>query len=75
MKKSYFLYKFLCYLFAFYSTFIARPSSSWVDDYFDWSSIKECCKYFPGNESYCPHDSKCTELLKINLTIKIVEVI
>ncbi|XP_073978633.1 Niemann-Pick type C-1a isoform X3 [Rhodnius prolixus] len=39
------------------STFIARPSSSWVDDYFDWSSIKECCKYFPGNESYCPHDN------------------
>ncbi|KAK9506477.1 hypothetical protein O3M35_008412 [Rhynocoris fuscipes] len=38
------------------STFIARPSSSWLDDYFDWSSIPNCCKYFPGNESYCPND-------------------
>lgn len=25
-------------------SFIARPASSWIDDYFDWCSIKECCK-------------------------------
>ncbi|KAL1139914.1 hypothetical protein AAG570_006891, partial [Ranatra chinensis] len=37
-------------------TYIGRPSSSWIDDYFDWSSTIGCCKYFPGNESYCPHD-------------------
>lgn len=26
------------------STFIARPSSSWLDDYFDWSQVPQCCK-------------------------------
>jgi len=26
------------------STFIARPSSSWLDDYFDWSQLEACCK-------------------------------
>jgi Niemann-Pick C1 protein len=25
-------------------SFIARPASSWLDDYFDWSHIKGCCK-------------------------------
>lgn len=26
------------------STYIARPGSSWIDDYFDWSQIESCCK-------------------------------
>ena len=26
------------------TTFIARPASSWIDDYFDWSQIETCCK-------------------------------
>lgn len=25
-------------------SFIARPASSWIDDYFDWSNVKGCCK-------------------------------
>lgn len=26
------------------TTYIARPSSSWIDDYFDWSQLEQCCK-------------------------------
>lgn len=39
-------------------TYIARPASSWLDDYFDWSSSASCCKYFSNNGSFCPHNSK-----------------
>ncbi|KAJ9597835.1 hypothetical protein L9F63_011330, partial [Diploptera punctata] len=43
------------------NSYIARPVSSWVDDYFDWASDSRCCKYFPKNESFCPHThSKCS---------------
>lgn len=38
-------------------TYIARPSSSWIDDYFDWSASPACCKYFKNNGSFCPHSS------------------
>ncbi|XP_014480790.1 PREDICTED: Niemann-Pick C1 protein isoform X2 [Dinoponera quadriceps] len=41
-------------------TYIAKPASSWMDDYFDWVSLSNCCKYFPGNNSFCPHtEYKC----------------
>ena len=26
------------------TSFIARPASSWIDDYFDWSQLESCCK-------------------------------
>lgn len=26
------------------TSFIARPASSWIDDYFDWSQIESCCR-------------------------------
>lgn len=38
-------------------TYIARTASSWLDDYFDWSAISGCCKYFPRNQSFCPHSN------------------
>nr|CAD7260670.1 unnamed protein product [Timema shepardi] len=38
------------------SSYIARPASSWLDDYIDWSTTAGCCKYFPNNMSFCPHD-------------------
>lgn len=41
------------------STYIARPASSWIDDYFDWSLIADCCKFYKENGTFCPHDSKC----------------
>lgn len=40
------------------TSFIARPASSWLDDYFDWSASASCCKYYPTNGSFCPHSSK-----------------
>ncbi|KAF7992769.1 hypothetical protein HCN44_005113 [Aphidius gifuensis] len=41
-------------------TYIAKPASSWLDDYFDWTKSENCCKYFVANDSFCPHsDSTC----------------
>ncbi|XP_059609454.1 NPC intracellular cholesterol transporter 1 homolog 1b [Phlebotomus argentipes] len=34
-------------------TYIARPSSSWIDDYIDWLSVDTCCKLYP-NGTFCP---------------------
>ncbi|CAD7086055.1 unnamed protein product [Hermetia illucens] len=47
------------------TSYIARPSSSWLDDYFDWSTSVSCCKYFPSNGSFCPHQSGSCERCKI----------
>lgn len=35
------------------TSYVAKPSSSWLDDYFDWSAITSCCKV--KNGSFCPH--------------------
>ncbi|EFN66499.1 Niemann-Pick C1 protein [Camponotus floridanus] len=41
-------------------TYIAKPASSWMDDYIDWSGLPGCCRYFPTNNSFCPHtDRQC----------------
>lgn len=38
------------------TTYISRPSSSWLDDYIDWSAAAEsCCKYNASTEGFCPH--------------------
>ncbi|ETN58136.1 niemann-pick C1 [Anopheles darlingi] len=34
-------------------THIARPASSWLDDYIDWLSISSCCRYYPNDNSFC----------------------
>ncbi|XP_029677101.1 NPC intracellular cholesterol transporter 1 isoform X4 [Formica exsecta] len=39
-------------------TYIAKPASSWMDDYIDWSGLPGCCKYFPANDSFCPHNGR-----------------
>lgn len=49
------------------NTYIARPASSWLDDYFDWSGSPSCCRYFPNNGTFCPHDSK---FWKYNLALR-----
>ncbi|KAH8287955.1 hypothetical protein KR018_009760 [Drosophila ironensis] len=38
-------------------TYIARPASSWLDDYFDWAATSSCCKYKPENGDFCPHQN------------------
>lgn len=51
-------------------TYINRPSTSWIDDYFDWADLPGCCKYFPSDNSFCPHRNEdchsCT-IVKNNL--------
>ncbi|XP_011329204.1 NPC intracellular cholesterol transporter 1 isoform X4 [Ooceraea biroi] len=44
------------------SSYIAKPASSWMDDYIDWSGLPGCCRYFPTNSSFCPHTDRahCT---------------
>ncbi|XP_057666723.1 NPC intracellular cholesterol transporter 1-like isoform X1 [Diorhabda carinulata] len=37
-------------------TYIARPPSSWLDDYFDWAGLETCCKYRPKDHGFCPHN-------------------
>jgi Niemann-Pick C1 protein len=38
------------------SSYIARPSSSWLDDYIDWSvAAKTCCRYDKKTGGFCPH--------------------
>ncbi|XP_065352858.1 NPC intracellular cholesterol transporter 1 isoform X2 [Cloeon dipterum] len=34
------------------SSYIARPPSNWIDDYFDWSASSSCCKKY-ANGSHC----------------------
>lgn len=42
-------------------SYIARPPTSWIDDYLDWASLSSCCKFFPANSSFCPSDNlMCT---------------
>ncbi|XP_065355610.1 NPC intracellular cholesterol transporter 1 isoform X2 [Calliphora vicina] len=41
-------------------TYIARPASNWIDDYFSWSQASSCCKYEPKTGGFCPHqDTSC----------------
>ncbi|KAL1131976.1 hypothetical protein AAG570_011587, partial [Ranatra chinensis] len=35
-------------------TYIATHASSWLDDFYDWSTIEGCCKMHP-NGTFCPH--------------------
>ncbi|XP_044315818.1 NPC intracellular cholesterol transporter 1 isoform X1 [Drosophila rhopaloa] len=48
-------------------TYIARPASSWIDDYFDWAAAaSSCCKYKKDTGDFCPHQD--TSCLKCNIT-------
>ncbi|XP_030383524.1 NPC intracellular cholesterol transporter 1 [Scaptodrosophila lebanonensis] len=38
-------------------TYVARPASSWIDDYFDWTTASGCCRYHKDNGSFCPHQN------------------
>ena len=42
--------------YTFIRSFIAKPATSWLDDYNDWSISDECC--FSINDSFCPHQKK-----------------
>ncbi|XP_055840064.1 NPC intracellular cholesterol transporter 1 isoform X2 [Episyrphus balteatus] len=42
-------------------TYIARPASSWLDDFFDWvTNPSSCCRVDPDTKGFCPHfDTSC----------------
>lgn len=46
-------------------TKIARPSSSWLDDYIDWLSISTCCKVRVSDGSFCLSSGKLTNNIKL----------
>ncbi|KAL7026898.1 hypothetical protein ACKWTF_005220 [Chironomus riparius] len=49
------------------STYIAKPASSWLDDYFDWSELSNCCKHKKSNDTlFCPHTSSNCRNCKIS---------
>ncbi|XP_018568156.1 Niemann-Pick C1 protein isoform X3 [Anoplophora glabripennis] len=49
------------------TSFISRPSSSWLDDYIDWSVAAEsCCKYNETTGSFCPHSDSDCDTCEIN---------
>ncbi|KAI4483549.1 hypothetical protein M0804_007809 [Polistes exclamans] len=48
-------------------SYLSKAASSWIDDYFDWSTIDKCCKYYSTNSSFCPHtEASCNNC---NITI------
>ncbi|GAB0099118.1 Niemann-Pick C1 protein [Sergentomyia squamirostris] len=48
-------------------THIARPSSSWIDDYFDWLSVDTCC-FLDADGNFCPSQNP-TNCLNCDRTI------
>ncbi|XP_052898706.1 NPC intracellular cholesterol transporter 1 isoform X3 [Anopheles moucheti] len=49
------------------SSYLARPASSWLDDYIDWSTAPGCCKQWT-NGSFCPHQKSACGACNISLT-------
>uniref|UniRef100_A0A182UD69 SSD domain-containing protein n=1 Tax=Anopheles melas TaxID=34690 RepID=A0A182UD69_9DIPT len=49
------------------STYLARPASSWLDDYIDWSAAPGCCKQW-NNGSFCPHQKSACGACNISMT-------
>jgi Niemann-Pick C1 protein len=47
------------------TTYIARPASSWIDDYFDWTTLPGCCKQ-QKDGNFCPHSEY--DCLSCNIT-------
>ncbi|KAH8291659.1 hypothetical protein KR018_010859 [Drosophila ironensis] len=44
-------------------TSLARPASSWLDDYIDWLAIGDCCKYNITTGGFCSSNSKSDDCL------------
>ncbi|CAL1681672.1 unnamed protein product [Lasius platythorax] len=48
-------------------SYLSKAASSWIDDYLDWSTIEDCCRYYANNQSFCPHNNK--QCKKCNIDI------
>ncbi|KAH8344530.1 hypothetical protein KR084_009807 [Drosophila pseudotakahashii] len=44
-------------------TALARPASSWLDDYIDWLAISDCCKYNVTTGGFCSSNSKSEDCM------------
>lgn len=42
-------------------TFIAKPASSWLDDYMDWAANEHCCKFNTTTKDFCPSSVQSTK--------------
>ncbi|XP_050298712.1 NPC intracellular cholesterol transporter 1 isoform X2 [Anthonomus grandis grandis] len=51
------------------NTYIAKPSSSWLDDYFDWSAIGDCCLYNEKNGEFCQHSSDDPDCVSCDIQV------
>lgn len=49
-------------------TYIARPAANWLDDYFDWTGLQNCCRFNPNNGSFCPHSEPNCDVCDIQIT-------
>lgn len=48
-------------------SFIAKPASSWMDDFVDWASTADCCKQ-NNNGSFCPNNDPDCAACNISVT-------
>ncbi|XP_014273548.1 NPC intracellular cholesterol transporter 1 homolog 1b [Halyomorpha halys] len=48
-------------------THIRSPASSWLDDYFDWTTTAGCCKMYK-NGTFCQHDNDSKDCVACNIT-------
>jgi hypothetical protein len=57
-------YKIDFHIISIYSSTIAQPASSWIDDYFDWinsAGNPPCCRLY-DNGTFCPATCKYTKI-------------
>ncbi|XP_059468313.1 NPC intracellular cholesterol transporter 1 isoform X2 [Neocloeon triangulifer] len=50
------------------SSYIARPPSNWLDDYFDWSAASGCCQEYE-NKTFCPSQDTPSDCSPCNIPL------
>lgn len=66
LRKNYHSGKIMIHFnktFTLSRTSVATPSSSWIDDYIDWLSIKSCCRIHETEQTFCPSNCMNENLL------------
>ena len=59
-------------LFLFYSTMVAQPASSWIDDYFDWLNSDNCCR-LNGTGGFCPSTAPSKPFINYYLCVNAMQ--
>lgn len=58
-------------MFFIFRTYINRPSTSWIDDYFDWAALPSCCQMLQTDtleNSFCSHNDEINNCTSCNIT-------